>query len=138
VVVVKVFLFNVKILKFLQIFVLVCFFYLFAYATYILLSMAKYVDYYCIPSLLFLMLILYWLVVGVTFPQNLPFFKMQSRLLVVIISMLSVLALCAILIAIEMHYYKRPPIQNIMLNTYKVFAIAKQTNPFGQHFKNVS
>gem|GEM_PF-4415809 len=127
-----------KILKFLQIFALVCFFYIFAYTTYILLSMAQYVDYYCIPSLLFLIFILYWLIVGVTFPQHLPFFKIQSRLLVAIISIILVFSLCGILIAVETHFYKRPPIQNIMLNSYKIFAIAKQTNPLGQHFKNVS
>jgi len=84
------------------------------------------------------MFIFYWLIVGLTFPQHLPFFKIQSRLLVTIISMLSVFSLCGILIAVETHFYKRPPIQNIMLNSYKVFAIAKQTNPLGQHFKDIN
>ena len=138
VVVVKVFLFNVKILKFLQIFVLVCFFYLFAYITYTILSTAKYVDYYCIPSVLFLLFIVYWFVVGVTFPQNLPFFKMNNRLLVAIISLISILALCGILILIETHVYKRPAVQNIVINGRKVFAMAKKTDPLGQKFKEIN
>ena len=127
-----------KFFKFLQIFALVCCFYIFAYITYSLFSMAKYVDYYCIPASIFLLFATYWLAVGVTFPQNLPFFKMQSRLLVAIIALLSAFALFGILIAVEVYFYKRPALQNIILNGYKVFEIARTIDPLDQRFKKIN
>ena len=124
-----------KFLKFLQIFALVCFFYAFAYTIHALFSMTKSVDYYCVPAAIFLMFTAYWCIIGVTFPQYLPFFKMKSRALVVITSLLAVFALLIVLMLIETHFYKRPALQNIILNGSKVVETARKIDPLGQNFK---
>ncbi len=138
VVVVKVFLFSVKILKFLNIFAISCFFYLFAYAVYTIFSIAKHVDAYCIPSIFILIATLYWFVIGVTMPQFLPFFKVKSRILVGIATIFFVSILFLILVLIEIYVYKRPPVKNIMLNGYKFFVVAKKINPLEQRFKRTT
>ena len=77
----------------------------------------------------------YWCIIGVIFPQNLPFFKMQSRALVVITSLLAVFALLIVLMLIETHFYKRPALQNIILNVSKVVETARKIDPLDQNFK---
>ncbi len=124
-------------IKFFQYFLLICFFYVFSYLTFTLFSMAEYVDLYCIPILLLLFIAIYWLIIGIISPKNLPFFKTESRLLVIVSSILFVFLLFGTMCVVEVKFYKRPSLQNIALNVYKVFAITKQINPLEQRYKRV-
>ncbi len=126
-----------KILKFLNTFVVSCFCYLFAYAVYTIFSMAKYVDIYCIPAIFILMLIAYWFAIGVVVPQYLPFFKVKSRIVVGIVAIFWVLILFISLMLVEVYFYKRSPVNNILLNGYKFIVVARKINPLEQHFKRI-
>lgn len=121
--------------KFTQNFILVCFFYLFAYITFFLFSASRYIQPYLVPLLFTLVIILCWLILGIISPKNLIILKVKNRFLVIIISIIAIFALLCAMLFIEKKIYKQDPIEGLIINGYKVFLVIKNINPIAQKFK---
>ena len=124
------------IIKFLHHFVVVIFFYLFAYTTFTLFSITQFIEPYLIPILFIFAFTVYWFCAGIISPKHLIFFKTQNRLLILTASIITIsILLCTILI-IEGYVYKRKASESIATNVKKIVYVAKHTNPLAQMFKN--
>jgi 4-amino-4-deoxy-L-arabinose transferase-like glycosyltransferase len=121
--------------KFTQNFILVCFFYLFAYITFFLFSASRHIQPYLVPFLFIFAMILCWFILGIISPKNLTILKVKSRFLVIIISIFAIFALLCAMLFVEKKIYRQDPIEGLIINGYKVFLVLKNINPIAQKFK---
>ena len=103
--------------------------YVVMYVTYSVAVLAAKVDLYFVFALLFILLVLYWLLMGLFYPSKMPFWKIKKRILVLLVGGLWLSTIAGIIIAVELYIFNRSPIFAVKKNMYYLYYGFRNIHP---------
>lgn len=100
------------------------------YITYSLAVLTEKVDIYFVLALVLFVIMLYWVIVGIYSPSKLPFWKVKSRLLVILIGAMCIFTIAGCVIATEIFIFRRSPVYTLYKNVHYLYYGYKEMHPF--------
>lgn len=118
------------IIKFAKYAFIVVFVYIVFYTLYALKMMSKIVDIHFLCIIGLLAIFLYWVTVGVLSPKKLPFWKMHSRIKILLTGIVVVSIIVGVFIATEIYFLERDPQEVFYTNFQHLYRGFTTVHPF--------